>query len=143
MESIMLFDSYHYTVIALWVILFTVFVQHVVATAAHRKQAKYIPGIVDEKLGQESFVFRSHRTFMNSLENVPLMFGATLLAIIVGLNPLYVSVLVWVYAIARIIHMILYYKIATEANPSPRSYFFMIAFISNFVLFAMIAVSWF
>ena len=44
------------------------------------------------------------------------------------------------FAIARLIHMVLYYKIATERNPSPRSYFYLIGMLSNLVLVVMIAL---
>jgi uncharacterized MAPEG superfamily protein len=48
--------------------------------------------------------------------------------------------LVWVYAIARIIHMALYYVVATEANPSPRSYFYIVGFVANMVVLVMLGV---
>ena len=121
-------------------ILFTLLLQTMVATVAHRKQSQYIPGIVNETLGHDSFVFRSHRTFQNSLENVPLMFSMAVLAILVGLNPVWLAATVWTFAIARFIHMVLYYVIATERNPSPRSFFYAIALLSNLVLLGMVAV---
>ena len=121
-------------------ILFTLLLQTMVATVAHRKQSQYIPGIVNETLGHDSFVFRSHRTFQNSLENAPLMFSMAVLAILVGLNPVWLAATVWTFAIARFIHMVLYYVIATEKNPSPRSFFYAIALLSNLVLLGMIAV---
>lgn len=132
--------TYHLSFWGIWLILFTVLVQSTVATAAHRKQAKYIPGMLDERLGHESFVFRSHRTFHNSLENTLLMFAPTLLAILVGVNPTWLAIWVWLYAIARIIHMVLYYVIATERNPSPRSYFFMLGFVCNIAVFILVAM---
>ena len=67
--------TYSFAIWGLWLILTTVFVQAIVASAAHRKQTHYVPGIVDEKLSHESFVFRSHRTFLNSHENLLMMFG--------------------------------------------------------------------
>jgi len=121
-------------------ILFTLLLQTTVATVAHRKQSQYIPGIVNETLGHDSFVFRSHRTFQNSLENAPLMFGMAILAILVGLNPVWLAATVWTFAVARFIHMVLYYVIATEKNPSPRSFFYAIALLSNLVLLGMIVV---
>jgi len=121
-------------------ILFTLLLQTMVATVAHRKQSQYIPGIVNETLGHDSFVFRSHRTFQNSLENAPLMFSMAVLAILVSLNPVWLAATVWTFAIARFIHMVLYYVIATERNPSPRSFFYAIALLSNLVLLGMIAV---
>jgi glutathione S-transferase len=121
-------------------ILFTLLLQTMVATIAHRKQTQYVPGIVNDGLGHHSFVFRSHRTFQNSLENVPLMFSMAVLAILVGLNPVWLAATVWTFAIARFIHMVLYYAIATERNPSPRSLIYAIALLSNLTLLGMTVV---
>ena len=121
-------------------ILFTLLLQTMVATIAHRKQTQYVPGIVNESLGHDSFVFRSHRTFQNSIENAPLMFSMAVLGILVGLNPVWLAATVWTFAIARFIHMVLYYAIATERNPSPRSFFYAIALLSNLVLLGMTVV---
>ncbi|MEC7164145.1 MAG: MAPEG family protein, partial [Pseudomonadota bacterium] len=38
------------------------------------------------------------------------------------------------YALARLLHMILYYRIATEKNPSPRSYFYAIGLLTTLYL---------
>jgi uncharacterized MAPEG superfamily protein len=132
--------SYSFAVSGLWLILMTVFVQAIVASAAHRKQKQYVPGIVNDKLSHESFVFRSHRTFLNSHENLLMMFGPALLGMLVGMDAYWLGILVWVYAISRILHMALYYVIATESNPSPRSYFFMVGFVSNLVLLIMLGL---
>ena len=125
---------------ALLFIIFTLLLQSLIATGAHRKQTQYVPGVVAEKLGHESFVFRSHRTFQNSLENAPLMLFSGFLAVLVGLNPNWLAATTWVFALARLVHMVLYYAIATEKNPSPRSYFYIVALLSNLVLLVMIAV---
>jgi uncharacterized MAPEG superfamily protein len=111
-----------------------------IATIAHRKQPVYVPGQVDTELGHSSFVFRSHRTFQNTLENLLLMLGPAFLAILSDMDAYWLGILVWVYALARLVHMALYYMIATEKNPSPRSYFFMIGLVSNLVLVVMLAV---
>ena len=132
--------SYSFAVLGLWLILMTVFVQAIVASAAHRKQKQYVPGIVNDKLSHESFVFRSHRTFLNSHENLLMMFGPALLGMLVGMDAYWLGILVWVYAISRILHMALYYVIATESNPSPRSYFFMVGFVANLVLLIMLGL---
>ena len=124
----------------IWLILFTAFAQTMVATIAHRKQSVYIPGQVAGELGHQSFVFRSHRTFQNTLENLLLMLGPVFLAILSGMDGYWLGILVWVFAVARIAHMALYYAIATEKNPSPRSYFFMIGLVSNLVLIIMLAI---
>jgi len=74
---------------------------------------------------------------MNSLENLPILLSTAFLAIFVGVSPFWTGVLLWVYALARLGHMILYYKIATEKNPSPRTFFFMIGFLANIGLLLM------
>ena len=116
-------------------------VQSFIATLAHRKQSKYIPGVVAAELDHHSFVFRSHRTFMNSLENVPLFILTALLAMFLNFDP---ATLFWttvVYLLARTIHMLLFYKIATNKNPSPRSYFYMIALLTQFYLLGAMFLS--
>lgn len=136
-ETTML-DQY---LISFWGLLFmlaTMLLQTIVATGAHRKQSQYVPGIVDDALSHDSFVFRSHRTFQNSLENTPMMFGTALLAMLAGIGATGLAVTVWIYAIARFVHMVLYYKIATEKNPSPRSIFYAIAMLTNLVLLGML-----
>jgi len=125
---------------ALMLIFATIMLQSLVAMMAHRKQKHYVPGVVDEKLGHESFVFRSHRTFMNSLENLPLLAGPAFIGILSGFDPFKLGAICWVYAIARIFHMVLYYAIATEKNPSPRSYFFSVALLVNVMLIVMVFI---
>ncbi len=135
-----MYEQYLSSFWAMWFIVFTVIAQSLIATGAHRKQSQYVPGVVDENLGHGSFVFRSHRTFQNSMENAPLMLFTAFLAVLVGLSPGSLAATTWTFAIARLVHMVLYYKIATEKNPSPRSYFYVIGMLSNLVLVVMIAI---
>lgn len=125
------------SIFVLTLLVAMIVIQAIIATAAHRKQTEYIPGVVDDKLDHHSFVFRSHRTFMNSLENVPVFVLTAMLAMFsaVDAQTLYWSVVV--YTAARLVHMVLFYKIATNKNPSPRSYFYMIALLTQlFLLYA-------
>lgn len=118
-----------------------VVIQSFVATIAHRKQTQYVPGIVDDKLDHHSFVFRSHRTFQNSLENVPLFILTALVGMALGVAP---GAMMWIAAIffvARLLHMVLFYKIATNKNPSPRSYFYLIGFFTQLYLIGYIFFS--
>lgn len=117
-----------------------VLVQSLVAGGAHRAQKSYVPGVVSDALGHGSFVFRSHRTFHNSLENLPLMVVPTLVALLVGFDEGWLGALVWTYVGARVMHMALYYAIATERNPSPRSYFFAIGLLTNIVLYVKLGL---
>lgn len=132
--------TYSFAIWGLWLILLTVLIQYQVAAIAHRKQKHYVPGIVDDKLSHESFVFRSNRTFLNSNENLLMMFGPALLGMLVGMNAYWLGILVWIYAIARILHMALYYVMTTENNPSPRSYFYLVGSAANLVLFVMLGL---
>ena len=127
-------ETYTTSLIGLWLVLTTITLQAVIATGAHRRQSKMVPGIVDPALSHDSFVFRSDRTFRNSLENIAPFFGLSVLAMIAGFSPDRLAIVIWVYALARLLHMILYYRIATEKNPSPRSYFFMIGLLATIYL---------
>ena len=127
-------ETYTTSLIGLWLVLTTITLQAVIATGAHRRQSKLVPGIVDPALSHDSFVFRSDRTFRNSLENIAPFFGLSVLAMIAGFSPDRLAIVIWVYALARLLHMILYYRIATEKNPSPRSYFFMIGLLATIYL---------
>jgi len=127
-------EIYASSILGLWVILTTIVIQALIASVAHRRQKVYVPGIVDAALGHSSFVFRSDRTFRNSLENIVPLFGLAILAILTGYDAGRLAIVVWVYAVARIIHGLLYYVIATEKNPSPRSYFYMIGFLATLFL---------
>ena len=136
-----LLEEYESTLIALWFILFTVMFQFVVAVLAHRMQRNYRVGIIDPSLTQESFFFRAHRTFWNSLENIIPFMGLAFLALIAGYDARKLSVITWVYAITRVFYTITYYMVATEKNPSVRSIFYLIGFCTT--LFMMIDLGWF
>ncbi len=126
--------------LSLWgvsAIIFILLVQWAVATIAKGIQKDAIPGKIDPNLGHESFIFRSYRTFMNTLENIPAMLGTCFLAIFLGTSPYWTAVFIWVFVICRVIHMVLYYVLATEKNPSPRSYFFVFGLLANICLFVL------
>ena len=126
---------------ALWGIvamIATWLAQWFVASATKASRPGAVPGKIDESLSHDSFVFRAHRTFMNSLENLPVMFATAFLAVLVGASPFWTGLLVWVFVAARLVHMAPYYAIATERNPSPRSYFFMIGLAANLGLLGVV-----
>jgi uncharacterized MAPEG superfamily protein len=128
-------EEYQPVFLGLWLILATIIVQAMVAIRVHRRQkGGYNVGVIKPELGQSSIVFRSHRTFQNSLENITPLMGMAIIAALSGYSSSKLTVVVWVYAIARIVHMVLYYKIATDKNPSPRSIFWAIGFLTNLYL---------
>ena len=110
-----------------------------VAAASKAAQPGAVPGKIDPSLSHSSFVFRSNRTFANSLENITVMLGAAILAVMVGADAYWTGVVIWIMALARVLHMVLYYAIATEKNPSPRSYFYLIAVLANIALLGLCA----
>ncbi len=116
-------------------------VQWLIATKAKTSQAGAIPGKIDPALGHESFVFRAHRTYMNTLENIPAMLGTCFLAVLIGASAFWTATFIWTFVAARILHMLLYYFIATERNPSPRTYFFLIGLIANLALFVLCLIT--
>ncbi len=136
----MLSSDYYLTFLGLFLILTTLTLQGMIAAMVKAKQPDAIPGKINEQLSHASFVFRSNRTFLNSLENFPAIFGTIILAILINANPLWTGILTLTYAVARIIHMLLYYVISTEKNPSPRSYFFAIGLLANLALLVICAM---
>jgi uncharacterized MAPEG superfamily protein len=128
------FAPYNVSLWGILLIIITAVVQAFIAMNVKASQPGAIPGKIDPNLSHSSFVFRTHRTFMNTLENTPIMLATCFLAMFSGANVFWTGLLVWIYAMARILHMVLYYAIATEKNPSPRSYAFMAGFIANIVL---------
>ncbi len=134
-------ETYSLALWGIFVILVTVLVQAIIASVSKASQPGAVPGKMDESLSHSSFVFRSNRTVMNSLENSPLMVAAAFLAIFAGASASWTGILVWVFAVARILHMALYYAIATEKNPSPRSYFFLLGVIANIALLVFIGIA--
>jgi len=130
--------DYTFAHLGLTLVLATLLLQALVASSTKASRPGAVPGKIDESLSHESFVFRAHRTFMNSLENMPLFLGSVLLAFAVGTDPFWTGIFIWLFALGRIGHMLLYYALATERNPSPRSYFFGMALLANVALLGVV-----
>lgn len=133
--------DYTLAYLGIYIALVTLLLQATVAAISKAKQPGAVPGKIDEHLSHGSFVFRAHRTFMNTLENFPLFIGSAFLAIFTGANPRWLGILVIAYALARIMHMALYYAIATEQNPSPRSYFYGVALMAQIGILGLIGAA--
>lgn len=136
-----MFSASTLVVTGLWFIIVTLMVQWAVAATVKAKQPGAIPGKLPDGISHQSLVFRTHRTFMNSLENVPMFLATVFLALFAGVTSEWLGYWVMVFAVARIIHMALYYAIATEKNPSPRSWFFLIGAIANVAVLVLIALT--
>ncbi|OKY25582.1 MAPEG family protein [Thalassotalea sp. PP2-459] len=125
---------------AFYLYLVMLLIQWMVATFTKAKQPNAIPGKINSELSHHSFVFRAHRTFHNTLENSALFIATVLFAFSLNYQSAIFAMCVWVYLAARIVHMALYYGIATEKNPSLRSYFFLIGLAANVVMLIMIGL---
>jgi len=125
----------------IWIIIATLLVQWGTAAAVKAKQPGAIPGKVPDDISHDSLVFRTHRTFMNSLENVPMFLFTVFLGMFIGLDSVWFGYWVMLFALARILHMVLYYAIATEKNPSPRSWFFVLGAIANIAVLVQCAMA--
>jgi len=134
-------ETYTMAYWGLLIALVILLVQWVIASGQKANQPGAVPGKIDDSLSHSSFVFRAHRTLMNSLENYPLMLGTVFLAFFIGVSAFWTGIFIWIFAIARLIHMVLYYAIATEKNPSPRSYFFMIGLAANVALLILCGIT--
>lgn len=133
-------DTGAYTALfqAVFVSLIILAVQWLVDTLAKGSRADAIPGKFPEGLSHDSFVFRAHRTFHNSLENYPLWLGTIVLVVFTNTSPQWGAALAWLFVAGRLGHMALYYLLATERNPSPRSGFFLLGWLANIALLAMV-----
>ena len=130
-----MFEVYQSTFIGLWLIVATIIVQAMIAVRIHRRQeGGYSPGILKPSLDHASIVFRTHRTLQNSLENLIPLLGLVVIALMSEYDSNKLSIVIWIYAISRIIHMVLYYKIGTNKNPSPRSIFWAVGFLTTLYL---------
>jgi len=126
--------------IAFYLYLVMLLIQWVVATFSKSKQPDAVPGKIDNNLSHDSFIFRAHRTFHNTLENSALFVGTVLLAFVLNVQSPIFAIFIWTYLIARIVHMVLYYVIATEKNPSPRTYFFLIGVVANIAMLVILGL---
>ena len=75
-----------------------------------------------------------------ALQALMLMFATLLVGLLSGFDAVQLGLMCWIYAITRLLHMALYYAIATEKNPSPRSYFYSIGLLVNVMLIVMVTV---
>lgn len=126
--------------LAFYVYLVMLLIQWIVATYIKAKQPNAVPGKLSSDLSHHSFVFRAHRTFHNTLENSALFIGTVLFAFALNYQSSIFAICVWLYVAARVVHMALYYGIATEKNPSLRSYFFLIGLVVNIIMLIMIGL---
>lgn len=105
----------------IFIIILTLIIQGFVAAASKGTQPGAIPGKIDETFSHSSFVCRSNRTLMSSLENMPAMLGVSFLVILAGAKVFWTGLLIWVFAGVRLMHVILYYVTSTEKITAPEA----------------------
>lgn len=112
-------------------------VQSFIAALVKAKQPGAIPGMEPQEATQMSFVFRAYRTHANTMENAIPTLAAGFTCVLLKAAEGWMNALIWLFVFARIAHMVLYYKIATDKNPSPRSYFYLIGSLSTLGLIVL------
>jgi len=138
--EVMMIEFANTVYLAFYLYLLMVLIQWAVASISKANLPNAVPGKISNDLSHDSFVFRAHRTFHNTLENSVLFIGTILFAFIINYQSAIFAICVWVYLVARILHMVLYYAIATEKNPSPRTYFFLIGIAANIFILVLIGI---
>ena len=95
-------------VFAAWLCLAAAYlVQTIVADVAGIR-AHHVPGMPVTG-GHDDFFFRAARAQANTNESLALFLLLTLAAMLLGANGWLTSALVWVFVIARVVHMLAYY----------------------------------
>jgi uncharacterized MAPEG superfamily protein len=59
---------------------------------------------------EASFLFRADRAQGNSVESLPFFLAPAILAIIVGVAPLFLAVAVWAYLVLRVLYVLVYLR---------------------------------
>lgn len=126
--------AYQGSLLWLGILLSLIMLQWLIATVAKARLPGAVPGLPPSDHAHSSFAFRAWRTHQNSMENSGTMIGGALFAMLAGANGTWVESLLAILVITRVVHMVLYYAIATERNPSPRSYFFALSWLANVAL---------
>ena len=81
--------------------------------------------------------FRIMRTYANSAENLPMMLGAFVLAILAGVSFTLVNWLVIIHVVCRVIHWLVYYGNVGKRDGGPRTISYVIGLLANIVLGVM------
>ena len=78
--------------------------------------------------------FRIMRTYANSTENLPMLLGAFLLAILAGVSATLVNWLVCLHLLFRLIHWLAYYAAIGKRDGGPRTIAYVGGLLTNIVL---------
>ena len=124
------------SLIALGILCVAVLVQSVLAGALALAPGHQSPGI-PLKGGHEDRSFRVMRTYANSTENLPAIIAAIVLAIVAGVNPFWVNLLVGIHVAARLIHWAIYYAGFGASAGGPRTMIYVLGLVANIVLVVM------
>lgn len=98
---------YHTSLMGLLILAVLIVIQFGIADVAGIR-AKHVPGMPVTE-GHGSFLFRATRAHANTYENIGLFLLLVMLCLFGGANPLWTSIGIWVFVVARAVHMICYY----------------------------------
>lgn len=135
-ETLPQLEAYHATLTAIAVLLLAVLIQSVLQAPLAFAKGEQAPG-APLKGDHSIFSFRVVRTFLNSIENLPIFLGTAALAIIAGVPPLWVNWLVCLHVGFRLVFWAVYYSGVGKVAGGPRTITFVGAWLVNLILAGM------
>jgi uncharacterized MAPEG superfamily protein len=103
-----------------------------------KAQAGLPPGAVLTGGYTDAF-WRAERTHMNAVENVPVFLLVAVLAMLAGVGPVTLAILVWVQVALRLGFSLLYLRGVGAVTGGPRSMAFTLGLLVTLVLIAVTA----
>lgn len=135
-----MFENYYPAVLALTILCLSVLIQSVLcAVFAFNDKGGQKPGRVVG--GPEQHSFRVLRTYLNSTESLPMFIGILFAAMIVGLSPKWVNILVGAHVGFRLLFWAVYYSKLGIKTPGPRTLGYLGGMLSNFILGVMTIIT--
>lgn len=128
--------AYHVALTAIGVLILAVLIQSVLQAPLAFAKEQQAPG-APLKGSHKDFSFRVVRTFLNSIENLPMILGATVLAILMGVRPTWVNGLIVLHVFFRLTFWGVYYSGVGKVAGGPRTLSFIGGWFTNLILMGM------
>ena len=125
--------DYYATFLAFTVLCIAVLVQSFIAGAIGLGKSDEVPGM-PLKGNHADFSFRTLRTYANSCENLPVFGFTVILAIIVGVAPVWVNWLAGIHVALRLLYWAVYYSGVGKVEGGPRTIIYAAGFFANVAL---------
>ena len=138
MEQIL--STYSLALVALTVLIIAILIQNVLTGfLAFTKKGGQTPGML--KGGPQDFGYRVLRTYGNSVECLPAFAVTLLLAIMVGVSPIWVNGLAVAHVVIRLLYWAAYYHKIGANTPGLRSPLYALGWLMNLILAVMVILA--